>query len=160
MPSILFVCSANICRSPMAEGLFPHYVRNDAQEWRVGSAGVYAEPGFPAAWNTLLVLKRRGIDLSNHRSRPVTSDLLASYDLILTMERGHKEALRSAFPFFASKVWLISEMIGGKMDIVDPVGRSLVDYEDTAQEIEGIFSLGIEKIRRLVNSEFTQDDLP
>jgi protein-tyrosine-phosphatase len=110
MPSILFVCSANICRSPMAEGLFGALVKDEPLKWQIGSAGVYAEPGLPAAPNTLQVLRKRGIDLPNHRSKPVSADLLAQYSLILTMEKGQKEALQVAFPTCASKIWLVSEI--------------------------------------------------
>ena len=65
------------------------------------------------------------------------------------MERGHKEALRAAFPEYASRVYLLWEMADQMREVVDPIGRSLVDYEDTANEIEMIFDLGWERICQL-----------
>jgi protein-tyrosine-phosphatase len=74
MTSILFVCSANQCRSPMAEALFKDLVRErgEENEWRVESAGVWAYAGAPATENAQLAMQKRGLDLSQHRSQPAT----------------------------------------------------------------------------------------
>ena len=93
MHSVLFVCAANICRSPMAMGLFSAQVLPAASDWQIASAGIFAPPGYPAAQNTLAVLKQRGIDLSQHRSSQITREMVETYNLILTMERGQKEAI-------------------------------------------------------------------
>jgi protein-tyrosine-phosphatase len=152
MRTILFVCTANICRSPMAEGLFRKRVQDEAEKWRISSAGLYAQPGYSPAQNTLGVLLERGISMMDHQSRPVSLDILEQNQLILTMERGHKEALQAAFPHLAEKIFLVTEMIGEFRDIVDPVGLSWIDYEDTAQELEAIFSQGFERICELADS--------
>jgi protein-tyrosine-phosphatase len=146
MHSVLFVCAANICRSPMAMGLFSAQVLPEAKDWQIASAGIYAPLGYPAAQNTLAVLKHRGIDLSQHRSAQITREMVEAYNLILTMERGQKEALQMAFPQQANKVYLMTEMVDGYWEIVDPVGGSMVDFEDTAREIEKILTGGYEKI--------------
>jgi protein-tyrosine-phosphatase len=148
MHSVLFVCAANICRSPLAMGLFSAQVLPEANDWQIASAGIYAPLGYPAAQNTLAVLKQRGIDLSQHRSSQIIKEMVEVYNLILTMERGQKEALQMAFPKQANKVYLLTEMVGGYWEIVDPVGGSLVDFEDTAREIEQILTIGFEKIRK------------
>jgi protein arginine phosphatase len=152
MRTILFVCTANICRSPMAEGLFRKIVQDEADTWRITSAGLYAQPGYPPAQNTLEVLHERGISLDEHQSRPVSLDILEQNQLILTMERGHKEALQAAFPHLAKRIFLITEMIGEYRDIVDPVGLAWIDYEDTAKELEAIFYQGFERICTLAGS--------
>jgi protein-tyrosine phosphatase len=149
MNSVLFICSANICRSPMAMGLFRMKAQLEAQPWRVESAGVWALEGYPAAVNTLAVLKARGIDLSAHQARQVTEEMAAGFHLILTMERGQKEALRVAFPILAGRVYLLSEMIGKSYEIVDPIGSELADFEDTALEMERIFEHGWDRICQL-----------
>jgi len=146
MRSVLFVCSANICRSPLAQGLFSARVVQPAGDWQIASAGVFAAPGYPAAQNTLLVLKHKGIDLSSHRSAPITLEMMEHFNLILTMERGQKEALQVAFPGYAQKVYLISEMIGQNWEIVDPIGGSMGDFEDCAREIEYILTQGYDRI--------------
>ena len=146
MRSVLFVCAANICRSPMAMGLFSDQVFPDAGDWQIASAGVFAPVGYPAAQNTLAVLNQRGIDLSQHRSSQITREMMQTFNLILTMERGQKEALRIAFPKQAPKVYLLTEMIGEYWEIVDPIGGPLVDFEETAREIQHLLTAGYERI--------------
>ena len=146
MRSVLFVCAANICRSPMAMGLFSDQVLPDAGDWQIASAGVFAPVGYPAAQNTLAVLNQRGIDLSQHRSSQITREMMQTFNLILTMERGQKEALRIAFPKQAPKVYLLTEMIGEYWEIVDPIGGPLVDFEETAREIQHLLTAGYERI--------------
>jgi protein-tyrosine-phosphatase len=152
MRSVLFVCAANICRSPMALGLFSALAMPAASDWQIASAGVFAPAGYPAAQNTLAVLKQRGIDLSQHRSSQITQEMMETYNLILTMERGQKEALQIAFPKQAPKVYLLTEMIGEYWEIVDPVGGSLRDFEGTSLEIEHILIAGYERICRIAGN--------
>ena len=149
MYSILFICSANICRSPMAEGLFQIKVRGQTGPWRIESAGVWGMDGSPAADNTLRVLLKRGIDLSSHLARQVTLDLASQFNLILTMERGHKEALNAAMPQISRRVFVLSEMAGKAYDIPDPIGGDVAEFEDTARELERIFERGWERICQL-----------
>jgi protein-tyrosine-phosphatase len=148
MPSVLFVCTANICRSPMAEALWRIRL-GDAAGWRVESAGTWAMDGQPAARYAQQVIQQRGSDLSQHRSRVVDKELLESFRLILVMEQGHKEALRFEFPAIASRVYLLSEMEDESQDIHDPVGGSMLDFEEAARELDCILEKGSEKIRRL-----------
>jgi protein-tyrosine-phosphatase len=150
MRSILFICTANICRSPMAMGLMRARVEREAGEWRVDSAGIWAHPGLPPAQFTREVLQARGIDLGDYVSRPLTREMIEEFNLILTMERNQREALRAAFPQHTGKIFVLSQMAGNKVnDIVDPVGGPLVDFEDTAREIEQILEKGHVRIRKL-----------
>lgn len=148
MHSVLIVCTANICRSPMAMGLLRDRVDN-SPDWRIESAGTWALPDSPAAENTRLVLQSRGIDIDDHRSRGVTLEMLRDFNLILVMETGHKEALRAEFPSIANRVYLISEMAGHKYSISDPIGKPLDEYKFTAKEFEKIFEVGFECIVEL-----------
>ena len=152
MRSILFVCSANICRSPMAEGLMKALVKGMGEDWRIESAGVWAMNKSPAAENTLKVLLERGVDLSSHISRQITLEMVEEFNLILTMESNHLEALRAAFPEHAGKVFKMNEMVGRKGDVVDPIGFPPVVFEQTAREIEAILTGGFERISRLAAS--------
>jgi len=79
----------------------------------------------------------------------VDLEMIASYQLILVMERGHKEALRIEFPEMAGQIFLVSEMINKKFDIVDPVGGPLTEYQATAREINMIIEQGFEMICQL-----------
>ena len=151
MASILMVCTANICRSPMAEGLVKKtlFQQERFKDWHVSSAGTWTVDGQPASSMTRKVLQTRGLDISAHRSRSITKDILLSSDLILTMERGHKEALLAEFPAVAGKLFLLSELIGLHRDIVDPMGGDLADFEDTAREIEKILIKAQDRIYTL-----------
>lgn len=156
MRSVLFVCTANICRSPMAAGLLSEKIKEQNSEWIIASAGVYAQPGLPAAQNTLLVLRQRGIDWSAHRSQGVNRELLEKFGLILTMEQGQKEALQAAYPRLAPRINLLTEMVDEYHDIVDPIGQPLIEYEDTAREIDSILNRGFKRIRALAEISKSQ----
>jgi protein-tyrosine phosphatase len=149
MHSVLFICTANICRSPMAMGLLRKIVSDEPEKWRIESAGVYARDGFPAAQNTQIVVRTRGGDVGSHRSRLVNRPLVEQFNLVLVMERNHRDALKAAFPEFGSRIRMFSEMEGLQWDILDPIGGSLDDYEHTAREIDAILHNNLETIRKL-----------
>jgi len=146
MNSVLFICSANICRSPMAMGLLRSMVEDSSDQWKIESSGVWDLEDQPAALNTQLVLEERGINLNDHASRTVTGTILSEFNLVLVMEDNHKEVLKLAFPEYTNHIYMLSEMVGEIFDIVDPIGRSLADFEETALEMERILTEGFEKI--------------
>ena len=149
MPSVLFVCTANICRSPMAMAIWQYKVADEFRNWVIESAGTWALVGEPAAQNTQFVLANMGLDVGSHRARSVSRELLGQFKLILTMERGHKEALQTEFPEARERVYLLSEMIDEKFDIRDPYRGPIIEYQDTEKEIEKILSQGYERICEL-----------
>jgi protein-tyrosine-phosphatase len=121
----------------------------DANDWKVESAGTWTIEGEAAAPRAIQVLREKGLDLDGHRSRMVTEELLSQFQLVLTMEAGHKEALKVEFPRYANRIYLLSEMIELKYDIEDPIGKSLQDYQETADEIEKILQKGMKRIEFL-----------
>lgn len=152
MPSILFVCSANQCRSPMAEVLFRQLIeeKGEADDWRVESAGVWAYDGSRATTNAQKVMEERGLNLSQHLSQPADSTLLKQFDLTLVMEQRHKTVLQEQNPQLADRIYLMREIAGQEGDFADPVGGSRELYRAAADELEMIFDDGFERIMLLI----------
>lgn len=153
MPVIFFVCTANIIRSPIASAFFVRKLTEAglAGAWQVASAGTWARDGYPAARESQELLSQMGIDLSRHRSRMLTESLLKSADLVLVMEKGHKEALHFEFPAYKSRIFLLSEMIGVEADVHDPIGGSIKDFQETIVDIQELIDQGFSRIIALAS---------
>jgi protein-tyrosine-phosphatase len=151
MTAVLIVCTANICRSPMAEAILKKLVseRPDAEQWRVESAGTWAMEGNPPALLSQFVMEKMGMDISSHQSQSTSLKLLHNFDLVLTMEDVHKKILQDQYKEIADRIFLLSEMVGEKVDIPDPIGGELIDYEETAYLLEHILVDGLDKIVQL-----------
>jgi protein-tyrosine-phosphatase len=148
-PSVLFVCTANICRSPMAMALMRarlERLEEDWKDWLVESAGTWTVGGVPASSMSQKSMARRGLSLMGHLSRPVTEALLQKFNLILTMESGHKEALCVEFPSIAPRIFLLSEMAGEEAPIDDPYGGNIQDFEQAIRDIDNYLEVGWSKI--------------
>ena len=154
MPSVLFVCSANQLRSPLAEVQFRSHLerRGLRGEWQVGSAGVWALEGSPAARAALQTAASRGLNLAQHAARRVTEEILRGADLVLVMEREHQDALREAFPKFGGRIHLMSEMVAEAGEVEDPIGLPLERVRSLMDELERILQAGWPRIRALAEA--------
>lgn len=148
LKTILFVCTANICRSPMAAGIMRHRLAAQGltDRVRVLSAGVWAEEGYGASMNAIIVLGQRSIDLTDHASQRVTPTLLNEAAIILVMEEAHRRSLFYLAPQHLSKIYLLTEMAGGHEDVADPYGGPLQDYGETADYLEQLIEIGLPNI--------------
>lgn len=151
MAKVLFVCTGNICRSPMAEALLRvRFDRDEARrDWRTSSAGTVVTGGHPASAHAVEEMAQRGIDLRAHRSRSVSRALMAEADLVLAMAYHHVEALETDFPEHVHKVHLLSEMVGLARDVSDPYGGTRREYASIAQELEQLIEDGYDLIAAL-----------
>jgi RpiB/LacA/LacB family sugar-phosphate isomerase len=145
MKTILFICTGNVCRSPMAEALFTHAVRGRG-EFRVFSAGLGAVDGQPPTPHSVRAMRELGVDISGQRSRMLTSELVRSADLILGMTHSHVDTVALLYPQMAEKTFLLREfdetLEPYEKDISDPIGSPYGVYVDCRDQIEqGIVTL-------------------
>ena len=148
--NILFVCTGNTCRSAMAAAIMDKIAREKNLDVRIESAGIFAGDGAPASENAAEALKDYGIDLSYHRSKPVTRELIGQCDLILTMTDGHKNALKKAAD---GKIFTLAEYAGEDKDISDPFGGDLETYKKCAGEIYGLLEKAAERLPKIGNND-------
>jgi protein-tyrosine phosphatase len=135
--TILFVCSGNTCRSPMAEAIARKILTDRLGEElekhgiEVLSAGSMAMPGFRATEEASEAVKAFGGDLSRHRSRPLTIELVNQADVIYTMSRDHRRAVMSLVPSAEAKIL----MLDPHKDVEDPIGSDATVYNELAGEL-------------------------
>ncbi len=148
-PSVLFVCTANRIRSPLATALLRNFLLREGlplQRWRINSAGTWVQEEIPSPEEVIRVCSSRGLDLKKHRSRKVNEGLLSSHNLILVMEQGHKEALQHVFPQYAERVFLLSEMSNSREEIKDPPALTLSAIEELLDQMSGLIQAGLPRI--------------
>lgn len=128
---IVFVCTGNTCRSPMAAALWR------AEGVEVQSAGVHAAHGAPMSTYAQQALADKGLPV-DHASQPVTEELLEWADLVLTMTSSHKEAILYRFPHIEDKLFTYAEYASpdNPFEIADPFGGTLQDYQFTLYQLE------------------------
>ena len=151
MKTVLFVCTGNTCRSPMAEGLFNKMLLDSGKDQEVFavSGGVGAPEGQPASENAVKVMRNMGIDISPHRARQVSGDLMMA-DLILTMTKGHKAYILDQFPETRDRVFLLDEYVKGGVgeDIQDPFGGDEHIYRMVAEQIKAKLGKVLERLEK------------
>ncbi|MBM7866553.1 low molecular weight protein arginine phosphatase [Heliobacterium gestii] len=148
MFTLLFVCTGNTCRSPMAQVIAEAILAEMGQgeRIRVASAGVSAWPGAPASTQARNVMAGRGLDLETHGATPLNERLIGEADMVLTMTGSHRDRVVQMAPEAAAKVFTLKGYAGGSGDIADPFGLDERAYETNAIEIEGALRKALERI--------------
>ncbi|WP_433773081.1 low molecular weight protein arginine phosphatase [Bacillus wiedmannii] len=142
MKRVLFVCTGNTCRSPMAEALLRHHGEG---KFEVQSAGVFAYPGSDASVYAKEALIEKGISI-NHASKQINEALLDWADIVVTMTENHKEIVLGNYPNIEQKVYTLYGLTEGvSKDISDPFGGSLSIYKETLKEMEGLVQTLLKK---------------
>jgi glycine hydroxymethyltransferase len=153
MKNVLFVCTGNVCRSPMAEGLFRRLLAG-RDDIRVQSAGVSAGRGMPASRHAVQALSVDGVDLADFRSQPLSEELVGQATHIFVMTRDHKRLIELHFPEAAEKTYLLREFEPGAPDVPDPIGLGRETYE----RCRDILKRALPALLRFVENQFMTNE--
>ncbi|MBQ3378922.1 MAG: low molecular weight protein arginine phosphatase [Clostridia bacterium] len=136
--NILFVCTGNTCRSPMAEVMMIELLKEKGiKDVWVSSAGTAASFPSGASYNSIMTMAKKNIDLTSHTSRMLTDGMLEAADAVYTMTRSQSMQIKRMFPQFSHKVRPLAAN-----DITDPFGGDLYEYQACADEIyEGLLNI-------------------
>ena len=144
MVNVLLVCTANVCRSPVAEYLWRQRAAEQGRPAPVSSAGTEAQPGGGADPVCIELLGLRGVDLRPHRTRRMNAAEHARADLILVMEPTHAQRIRSLAPVLAGRVHLLGRWSCGV--IADPHGAALEQYQQCISDISAAIDSWLQRI--------------
>jgi protein-tyrosine-phosphatase len=145
--SVLFVCTGNICRSPLAEYFFRDYVtkKGDGKRFDISSAGTYAFDGNHATLEAIEAGRQWGLDLRSHYARAVNGAIMSSSDYILVMTQAHRNWLLHQHPGYENKIYLtrlFPRHLSGepkvKTDVPDPIGESVGFYLKVLEMLEPV----------------------
>ena len=141
LKNIVFVCTGNICRSPLAEYLFQHQTKENPDKVSISSAGTHALINHPMSQHSAALLKMENIDCEKHQARQLTSEIIHNADLILVMEKFHQYTINSSYVESRGKVFLLGHWEA--TEIPDPYQKDFSFYKKTAQMItQGLMSWG------------------
>jgi len=156
MRTVLFVCTGNICRSPMAQGLFADLIRG-RRDIEVSSAGIGAGPGQAASSHAVEVMRELNIDIRHIRSKPLMADVVRKADFIFVMTYGHLDSMLLLFPSAAEKTFLIrefeTELPVMEREVSDPIGMSRDVYRRTRDEIRAAMPRLLDLVLRSTHDE-------
>ncbi len=143
--NVLFVCTGNTCRSPMAAAMMAKISEDNDMAVYCDSAGIMAEAGAPASENARKAARPYGADLSSHRAKQLDGELLSSADLVLAMTEGQKMMLAALGG--VKNVYTLGEYSGCGGDVPDPYGGDLAEYEETAAAIYDMLTDAAERMQ-------------
>ncbi|MCL2415662.1 MAG: low molecular weight protein arginine phosphatase [Defluviitaleaceae bacterium] len=133
---ILFVCTGNTCRSPMAQEIAKFNFKNRGIDAIIESRGIYVVSKSPSVHAVATIKSLLGISIQDHVPKRVSRDDIEKASLIMTMSPSHKAHLDSVFPDCAYKIHTIAEFCGEKEHIDDPFGGTISDYSKCAAQLQ------------------------
>ena len=141
--NILFVCTGNTCRSPMAEGIARVLGQEKGMNVVTLSAGLFADYGAKVSPEAVEAVKDL-VDISEHESRPIQMEFVNAADLIIGMTEEHKKVLLRQFPSMEQKIKTLAEWGGGSDDVADPYGQSQEVYNACAKQMTQLIDAGLD----------------
>jgi protein-tyrosine phosphatase len=150
--TLLFVCTGNTCRSPLAEVLARQVLHGLGESVRVHSAGTAALEGSPASSQALSVAREAGLDLTSHRARSLTPEMLVDASLVLVMGEQHLAETRRLAP--QAPAHLLAAYAGGEpREVPDPFGGDLEVYRATLARLRSLVQRSTQRFRCGLESE-------
>jgi protein-tyrosine-phosphatase len=152
---VLFLCSGNTCRSPMAAALLHKYLAERypevSEQLEVDSAGVHTISGLPASDGAVEVMREEGLDLTGHQSRRATEETIREASLVLAMTVGIKQDIVRRHPWAGDKVFTLKEFVDDDAyaDVVDPFGGDIEVYSASYREIKALVLRSLDRIVEL-----------
>lgn len=145
--NIVFVCTGNTCRSPMAEGITRTLAAEMNVDVEIASAGLFAAYGAKPTTQAVNAVQDI-VDISKHESQPLTMSLVNNADLVIGMTEDHKTVLLRQFPFEMQKIKTLAEWGGSAGDVADPFGSSQEVYNQCSEQIYNLVKSGLESITK------------
>ena len=142
---IVFVCTGNTCRSPLAEGLFRKIVEENNCCMDVSSAGISVGFGSAVSGNSVVAAMELGADISSHIPKQLTEKEVFDADYVFCMTDMHKRCIVNALPGYAGKIWTVADF-AGKGDVPDPYGGDLDEYRLVARQLLDAVEIIFKKI--------------
>jgi protein-tyrosine phosphatase len=156
---VIFVCTGNTCRSPMAELLMRSRLAQclkckldelDDRGVVVISAGIAAAPGCPPTSEASQVMRERGLDLSRHEAQPLTDQLVRHADVIITMTHSHLLSIIERWPHAADRTYML---LPDRSDVADPIGQTVGAYRECAEQIASGVDYHAQQLQDELNSD-------
>lgn len=161
MVSVLFVCTGNLCRSPIAEQLFISLLKKSGRStgWTVSSAGTWTRDGMAVLPFSQKLARNFGIDLGAYRTKSIASLSIHKFDLVIVMEKNHKEALSAEFPGMQDRIFLLTKLAGQiPYDIKDPILQDEITAVDIIQDMKECLEQAFPTIISFVKNDGIDED--